>query len=110
MEDATRDNFEELVAEGVTLVDVWGPDCTQCKKLMPDVEKIEEEKGDQLKVIKLNAPKARRLLMKMKLTGLPAFLMFRDGEEVSRHDGKVTAESLRNWVDETLSELTADKS
>ena len=110
MKDATRDNFEELVGEGVTLVDVWGPDCTQCKKLMPDVEQIEEEKGDTLKVVKLNAPKARRLLMKLKLTGLPAFLMYKDGEEVSRHDGKVTKDSLREWVDETLSELGADKS
>ena len=109
MEEATRDNFDELVGEGVTLVDVWGPQCTTCKALMPEVEKIEEEKSDELKVIKLEAPKARRLMMKLKLTGLPAFLIYHDGEEVSRHDGEVTKESLRNWVDEMLSELTAEK-
>ena len=110
MNEVTRDNFEEVTGEGVTLVDVWGPQCTQCKALMPDVEKIEEEKGDELKVVKLEAPKARRLMMKLKLTGLPAFLIYKDGEEISRHDGNVTADSLKKWVDETLSELTADKS
>ena len=110
MIEATRENFEELVGEGVTLVDVWGPQCTQCKALMPDVEKIEDQKGDELKVIKLEAPKARRLMMQLKLTGLPAFLIFHDGEEVSRHDGQVTADSLRKWVDETLSEIPAGKS
>jgi thioredoxin 1 len=110
MIEATRDNFEELTGEGLILIDVWGPQCTQCKALMPDVEKIEEEKGDQLKVAKLEAPKARRLMMKLKLTGLPAFLIYKDGEEVSRHDGEVTKESLRKWVDETLEEVGADKS
>ena len=110
MIEATKENFEELTGEGVTLVDVWGRQCTQCKALMPDVEKIEEEKGDELKVVKLEAPKARRLMMKLKLTGLPAFLIYHDGEEVSRHDGQVTKESLRKWVDETLNELTADNS
>ncbi len=25
--EATRENFDELVESGTTLVDVWGPDC-----------------------------------------------------------------------------------
>jgi thioredoxin-like negative regulator of GroEL len=110
MEEATRDNFRDLVAEGVTLVDVWGPSCTTCLALMPNVEKLEEERSGEMKVIKLEAPKARRLMMELKLMGLPAFLLFHDGEEISRHDGNVTAESLREWVEGTLSDLTADKS
>ena len=35
MVEATKENFDELVAEGVTLVDVWGPQCAPCVAMMP---------------------------------------------------------------------------
>ena len=84
--EVTKENFRQVVSEGTTLVDMWGPECTTCLALMPDVERIAEEKRD-VKVVTLEAPKARRLCMELKVMGLPAFLLFRDGEEVSRLAG-----------------------
>ena len=99
--EATKENFRELVADGQVLVDVWGPDCQTCLALMPHVEKLAEESDGTLRVVKLEAPKARRLCMELKLMGLPAFLLFRDGEEVGRINGpQVTADSLTNWLEE----------
>ena len=98
--EATKDNFKELVAEGLVLVDVWGPDCRPCVALNPHVEKIAEENPD-VQVVKLEAPKARRLCMELKVRGLPAFLLFRDGEEVARINGpQVSADALTAWLDE----------
>ena len=85
--EATRDNFTELVSEGTVLVDVWGPDCQPCLALNPHVEKLAEAHAGELKVVKLEAPKARRLCMSMGLMGLPVFLVFKDGEEVDRIGG-----------------------
>ena len=100
--EVTKDNFRELVSEGTTLVDMWGPDCTTCLALMPDVERIAEEKQD-VKVVTLEAPKARRLCMELKVMGLPAFLLFRDGEEVGRlAGGDVTADKLDDWLEGLL--------
>jgi thioredoxin-like negative regulator of GroEL len=104
--EVTKENFDEVVAEGVTLVDVWGPQCMPCLAMMPDVERLAEDRAADLKVVKLEAPKNRRLCMQYKVMGLPAFLMFRDGEEVGRLDGAdVTAAELRDWVDRTLEDL-----
>ena len=106
LQEVTKDNFRELVSEGTTLVDMWGPDCTTCLALMPDVERIAEEKQD-VKVVTLEAPKARRLCMELKVMGLPAFLLFRDGEEVSRLAGpSLSAPALEEWLDETLKEVS----
>jgi thioredoxin-like negative regulator of GroEL len=106
MIEATKETFGDLVGDGVTLVDVWGPSCAPCFALMPDVERLAEEKAEKMKVVKLEAPKARRLCMELRVLGLPAFLLFRDGEEVSRlSGGNVTAEGLRSWVDENLAAL-----
>lgn len=99
--EATRENFRDLVADGQVLVDVWGPDCQSCLAMMPHVEKMAEDSGGSLRVVKLEAPKARRLCMEMKVMGLPAFLLFRDGAEVARINGpQVTPESLTKWFEE----------
>ena len=104
--EATRDNFRDLVSEGITLVDLWGTDCQTCMALMPDVERLAQEK-DGVKVVTLEAPKARRLCMELKVLGLPAFLLFRDGEEVGRLAGPdLTASKLEAWLDENLEEVS----
>ena len=36
--EATKETFRDLVADGLVLVDVWGPDCQTCLALMPLVE------------------------------------------------------------------------
>jgi thioredoxin-like negative regulator of GroEL len=106
MVEATKDNFKDLVADGVTLVDVWGPSCQPCIAMMPEVEKLAAEKAPDVRVVKLEAPKARRLCMEYKIMGLPAFLLFNDGEEVSRLAGaEVTFGDMRRWLDENLATL-----
>ncbi len=101
--EATRENFRDLVAEGTTLVDVWGPDCQPCLAMMPFIERMAEERSDDFKVVKLEAPKARRLCMELRLMGLPAFVLFRDGEEIGRIAGAALTESkVQEWLDDTL--------
>ncbi len=102
--EATKETFRDLVAEGTTLVDVWGTDCQPCMALMPFVERLAEERAGDLKVVKLEAPKARRLCIEMRVMGLPAFLLFKDGEEVGRINGADLNEAkVQAWLDETLS-------
>ena len=97
--EATKDTFDELVGQGNVLVDVWGPECRPCFALMPHVEKLAEERED-LTVVKLEAPKARRLCMTLKVMGLPAFLLYREGEELGRlSGGDITPDSLKEWID-----------
>ena len=102
--EATRDDFFGLVADGTVLVDVWGPACQPCLALAPHVEALAERRND-LRVVKLEAPKARRICMELKLMGLPAFILFRNGEEVARLAGPdVNAERLDGWLDETFAQ------
>ncbi|MDP9389601.1 MAG: thioredoxin family protein [Actinomycetota bacterium] len=100
--EATKETFRDLVADGTTLVDVWGTDCQPCMALMPFVERLAGERDD-LRVVKLEAPKARRLCIELRVMGLPAFLLFQDGQEVGRINGADLNESkIRTWLDETL--------
>lgn len=98
--EATRENFRDLVAEGTVLVDVWGPECQPCLALLPHVEALAQKYAGDVSVVKLEAPKARRLCMELGVMGMPAFILFRDGEEVGRYGPTVSAEGLDQWVDE----------
>ena len=102
VQDATKENFRELVADGLVLVDVWGPDCVPCMALMPHVQTLAEARPE-LDVVKVEAPKARRLCMELRVMGLPAFLLFHDGQEVGRIAGPdTTASSLDAWLADTV--------
>jgi len=101
--EATRDDFWDLVADGTVLVDVWGPDCRPCLALLPCVEALAAKHAGTIRVVKLEAPKARRLCMQLSIMGMPAFLLFRDGKEVARlADPALTPLGLNRWVDRQL--------
>lgn len=103
---ATKETFRDLVSEGLVLVDVWGSDCRPCLALMPDVEGLAQERP-ALDVVKLEAPTARRLCMELRVMGLPAFLLFHDGEEVSRLNGAdLTPAKIEAWLDESSPPVT----
>jgi len=106
--EATRDDFFELVADGTVLVDVWGPSCQRCLALFPHVDTVAARRTD-LRVVKLEAPKARRICIDLRLMGLPAFLLFRDGQEVGRlADPNLTADQLDAWLTEVTGAATAN--
>ena len=101
MLELTRDNFEEEVtnSEGHVLVDYWGPSCEPCKALMPHIEKLAEEYGEAVKFTELDITKARRVAIGQKVMGLPAIIMYKDGEEVERLDGdNATASAVEEMV------------
>ena len=106
--EATRENFDDLVESGTTLVDVWGPECRPCLALKPHVEKLAEARDD-LTVVMLEAPKARRVCIRLKVHGLPTFLLMHDGEEVARlSESTISPTQLNDWLDKSLDEMTEE--
>ncbi len=99
---ATRESFREQVADGLVLVDVWGPSCRPCLALMPHVERLASQR-EELRVVKLEAPKARRLCIELRVHGLPSFLLLRDGRELGRLSAPtISPRQLEQWLDATL--------
>jgi thioredoxin 1 len=101
MIELDKKNFEEEVlnAEGPVLVDYWGPTCEPCKALMPHVHKLEETYGEKVKFCSLDITKARRLAIKQKVMGLPAIIIYKDGEEVERlAESEATAAAVEEMV------------
>lgn len=94
---------EVLNAEGYVLVDYFSDGCEPCKALMPDVEELSKDYEGKVKFCKLNTTGARRLAISQRVMGLPAILLYKDGEkvdEVTKDDA--TKENIKAMVDKAL--------
>jgi len=99
--ELNRDNYDEevLKAEKPVIVDFWGPQCGPCLALMPAVEKLEEDLKEKIKVGKVNASENRMLCAKLRVLGLPTFLVYKEGEEINRLTGNdITEKDLLEAV------------
>lgn len=100
--EAGKENFEECIASGLVLVDFWAESCRPCVALAPRIHEIASERPE-LKVVKLDAAKARRLCMSYRVSGLPTLMIFRDGQEAARlTDTSLTRAKLDKWLTEQL--------
>jgi thioredoxin 1 len=103
--ELNRDNYEDevLKAEEPVIVDFWGPLCGPCLALMPAVDKLEEEFKGKIKVGKVNASENRMLCVKVRVIGLPTFLVYKDGEEINRLTGNdITEKDLYESINQVV--------
>jgi thioredoxin 1 len=87
--ELNKDNFEEEVLKSdlPVLVDLWGPKCGPCLALMPQVEELSHEFEGKVKFCKLNVAENRKLVISLRVMGVPTFLFYKGGEIVDRLSG-----------------------
>lgn len=68
-----------LESEVPVLVDFWAPWCGPCKMVSPILEKLKENAGDKVKVLKLNVDENPISAGNYKITGIPTVMLFRNG-------------------------------
>lgn len=97
----TTENFDEevLASETPVVLDFWGPQCVPCIQLDPHMEELNEEFAGRVKLAKVIAPENRPLSIRLKVMGLPAFLAFKDGEEVARISGDLDLRQVRELIE-----------
>ena len=69
------------------------------------------EARDDINVVMLEAPKARRVCIRLKVHALPTFLLMHDGEEVARLSAStITPPQLHDWLDKSLEKMREEVS
>ena len=97
----TKTNFEAevLKSDRPVLVDFWAPWCGPCRMLAPVLAEVAEAKGGQIKVGKVNVDEEPELAAKYGISGIPAMLIFINGEVAATSVGFKPKAELETFVD-----------
>ncbi len=98
------DDFETLVIQSKkpALVDFWADWCQPCHMMAPTVEALAEEYGDRLLVAKLDVDANPMTTHKYGIRGIPALLLFKDGQLVQQIVGVQPKEDIARIIEQHL--------
>ncbi|MGH3039620.1 MAG: thioredoxin [Gaiellaceae bacterium] len=71
---------EVLASETPVIVDFWAEWCGPCRAVSPILEQIAEERGDDLRVVKVNVDEEPELQQRYGILSIPTILLFKGGE------------------------------
>lgn len=95
-------NFENDIANGLVMVDLWAPWCAPCRMVAPVLEDLQNEMSDVLKVVKLNVDENPMVATKYGVTSIPTLLLFKNGEMVDRTVGAGPKEHYKSILNKHI--------
>jgi thioredoxin 1 len=98
--DVTEATFEEEVLNSDTpvLVDFWAEWCGPCHAIAPVLEKIAEERKDDLKLVKVNIDDEQELSLRYGVMSIPTMILFKDGAPAAAAIGAQPKASLERTL------------
>jgi thioredoxin 1 len=103
--NVTDTDFETNVLGSDTpvLVDFWAEWCVPCHMVSPVVEEIAQEKGERLKLAKLNIDDNPEMTRKFGVMSIPSLILFKEGQEVARVVGAKPKDAILRDLNPHLS-------
>jgi thioredoxin 1 len=100
----TDQEFQGSVLDSDTpvLVDFWAEWCVPCHMVSPVVEEIGLDKGEALKVVKLNIDENPQATRTYGVMSIPSLILFKGGEEVARVVGAKPKDAILRDIEPHL--------
>ena len=89
-----NENFDEIIKNGVTVVDFFANWCGPCKMLSPIIERVANDIKD-INFVKIDVDKNEDLARRYSIMSIPTIIMFKNGEIILKHVGFISEEKIK---------------
>lgn len=93
------EDFNNLISEGLVLVDFFATWCGPCKMIGPHLESLANNRDD-VKVIMIDVDQYRDLAVEYQVSSIPSLVLLNDGKVISRRTGFASENQLSKWIDD----------
>jgi thioredoxin 2 len=84
------------------LVDVWAPWCAPCRAMAPNFAAAAKALEPDVRLLKLNSEAEPQAAADLGVSGIPALLLFRDGQVIARTAGAMSTQQIVAWTRQAL--------
>ncbi len=93
---ATDQDFDQLIGEGIVLVDFHAEWCGPCQMLGPILDALSTEQ-DKVAIVKVDVDKFPSIAQKYGVMSMPTMIVFKDGEKIDQKVGLMPKDALETW-------------
>ena len=95
-----EEKYEELVKEGLVVVDFYATWCGPCKMIGPVLEELSQEL--EIKVVKVDVDEHLEIARKFAIMSVPTILIYKNNEIVDKLIGFMPKDELKEKIMKNL--------
>ncbi len=100
--EAGRQQFREIVGQGVSLIDFNAPWCGPCKAQKPILANLADKYKGRVTVAELDVDENRETAMQLGIASIPTLILYKESVEVARFVGLQTMDALSTVIENVL--------
>ena len=94
--------FDEIIGQGVVLVDFNAPWCAPCRVQAPVIEEIAADFEGKAVIVDVNIDNNINFAKRYGVHSIPTIILFKDGKEILRFVGLQPQEKLSRAISQVL--------
>jgi len=81
------------------IVDFWAPWCEPCKQLGPILEKVVQQAGGAVRLVKINIDENQALAQQLRIQSIPMVYAFKNGQPADGFQGALPESQIKAFVE-----------